>query len=205
MGLNDSIMSNIIMWLKFIPCVPFLLLLLVISQNINAEIFRCSDVSGKTLYKDTECSEKETEVNTIIYDETPHSASNVIQTSDSLKTLYQGSRYGTDTRFVRVAIYEESKSYLTLEVTGYYSGTPKGKLQFRVVPNTRWSYSGDVSTTKRGFVTAYTRISLNSAAKDTEKSDILSLQLWHYYTEKNKNKANRLKMLTIPFKKDWEK
>ena len=78
-------------------------------------------------------------------------------------------------------------------------------MQFRVVPNTRWAYSGDVEATKRGMATAYTRISLNSQANDTETSDILSLQLWHYYTKNGKNKANRLSMLSVPYKKDWKK
>lgn len=192
------------MRLKINPSATFLILCFI-SQITYAEIFRCSDHTGKTIYKASECTEKETEVSKIVYVDAPLSSSEDIQSDDSLKILYQVSRYGTNTRFVRIAIYEESKSHLMLEVTGYFSGTPKGKLQFRVVPNTKWAYSGDVSTTKRGFVTAYTRISLNSSAKDTEKSDILSLQLWHYYTERGKSKANRLKMLTIPFKKDWQK
>jgi hypothetical protein len=106
---------------------------------------------------------------------------------------------------VRVAVFEETDTYLTLEVTGYYSGTPRGKMQFRVVPDTRWAYTGDVHATRRGYVTAYTRISLSSEAEDTETSDILSLQLWYYYKENSKNKANRLDMLTVPYKKEWTK
>jgi len=198
-----------IMRVKFNPTFIFLFTIFFISCFISqltyAEIFRCNDHTGKTIFKDSECSDKETEVDKIIYVNNPQSSSEDIKKNDSLKVLYKGSRYGTETRFVRVAIYEESESHLMLEVTGYFSGTPKGKLQFRVVPNTKWSYSGDVSTTKRGFVTAYTRIALNSSANDIEKSDILSLQLWHYFTEKGKSKANRLKMLTVPYKKEWVK
>jgi len=201
--INRSMKANFKLSTLFLSVISFLSFFT--SPLTYSEIFQCSDHTGKTIFKDSACSDKETEVDKIIYVNTPLSTSENIKVDDSLKVLYKGSRYGTDTRFVRVAIYEESESHLMLEVTGYFSGTPKGKLQFRVVPNTKWSYSGDVSTTKRGFVTAYTRIALNSSANDIEKSDILSLQLWHYYTEKGKSKANRLKMLTVPYKKEWIK
>ena len=197
--------GNLSHWLRFNPSVPFFIFSCFFMEFAFAEMYRCIDDSGNTAYKSSACSVSEKEVKKIKYDDTLLSSNIDIQLNDSLKVLYQGSNFGTETRFVKIAIYEESESHLTLEVTGYFSGRPKGKLQFRVVPNIPWSYSGDVSTTKRGFVTAYTRIALKSSAKDIEKSDILSLQLWHYYTQKNKNKANRLKILTVPFKKQWVK
>lgn len=127
-------MSNNTMWLK-IKFSALFLILFFMSQITYAEIFHCSVQNDKTLYKDSECFEKETEVCKIVYTNTPLS-----------------------------------------------------------------SGSGDASTTKRGFATVYTRISLNSSANDTEKSDILSLQLWHYNTEKCKNKANRIRILPVPYK-----
>jgi hypothetical protein len=45
-------------------------------------------------------------------------------------------------------------------------------------------------------------LSLNSHAEDIVKSDIISLQLWHYSPA---NKASFLGTLAIPFKKTWYK
>lgn len=187
--------------IKIIP----LLLLLFVSQFSHAEIFQCKDKAGNIVFKDSSCSSSENLINTITYELAQPPSSEDLKQNDKLKVIYEGKKRGTDTRFVRIAIIEETSTYLMLEVTGYYSGIPHGKLQFRVVPNTSWAYSGDVHATKRGYVTAITRISLSSDAKDTEKSDILSLQLWHYYTKNSEKKANRLSMLTVPFKKEWSK
>lgn len=179
--------------------------MVLVSQVSHSEIFQCKDKAGNMVFKDSSCSNNENLINKITYKQTQPPSSEGLKQNDKLKVIYQGKKRGTDTRFVRIAVVEETSTYLTLEVTGYFSGIPQGKLEFRVVPNTRWAYSGDVHATKRGFVTAFTRISLNSNAKDTEKSDILSLQLWHYYTKHTKKKSNRLSMLSIPFKKEWSK
>ena len=183
----------------------FPVLALLAISLANADIFHCKDKYGKTVFQDDECASGQTFVEKFVAVEV-HNVADFdhagIELDSSLETIYSGSRIGNETRFVNVSIVDETNEYLLLEVVGFFSGTPSGKMQFRAVPNTQWAYSGDVHTSKRGFVKAYTRVSLGSAAEDTEHSDIFSLQLWHYSPE---NKATRMKMLTVPFKKTWRK
>lgn len=172
---------------------------------VKADIYHCEDKFGRTIFKDTECSFTETLVEKFVNVEADKIAdldSTELDLDNSLKTIYEGTKTGDKTRFVKISIVEETDEYMLLEVVGYFSGSPKGKMQFRAVPNMKWSYSGDVHATERGFIKAYTRISLNSSANDIEESDIFSLQLWHYSPQ---NKASRLNMLTVPFKKTWHK
>ena len=180
-------------------------LIFLTNSLVSADIYHCKDKYGKTIFQDTECSDDVTFVEKFVNVEVHNVAdfSNVdLELDNSLKVIYEGSKIGNETRFVKVSIAEETDEHLLIEVVGYFSGTPKGKMQFRAVPNIKWRYSGDIHATERGFIKAYTRISLNSSAKDTEESDIFSLQLWHYSLQ---NKATRLNMLTIPFKKTWRK
>ena len=194
-----------------------LLVLVFLSQTIslvNADIYHCEDKYGKTIFQDTECSPDETFIEKFVSETFIEKFVNIeaeniadfnnagLELDNSLKAIYEGSKIGNETRFVKVSIVEETDEYLILEVVGYFSGLPKGKMQFRAVPNTKWRYSGDVHATEQGFIKAYTRISLNPSANDTEESDIFSLQLWHY---SSLNKATRLNMLTVPFKKTWHK
>ncbi len=170
-----------------------------------ADIFHCKDKQGKTIFQDSECSSSEAFIEKFENIEA-HNVGDFdsagIELDESLKVIYEGTRLGTETRFVRVSIAEETDEYLLLEVVGFFSGDPIGKMQFRAVPNMPWAYTGDVHATKRGFVKAYTRISLKSSAENIEKSDIFSLQLWHYSPQ---NKASRLNVLTVPYKKTWHK
>ncbi|VAW54664.1 hypothetical protein MNBD_GAMMA05-1278 [hydrothermal vent metagenome] len=182
---------------------PFIILLTA-SEFLYADIYQCKNDNGTISFKDTECSSSESLINMqkeeIYILKTDNDAT--LSNEKKLKVLYEASKYGNTTRFVKVSVFEETDNYLILEVTGYFSGYPAGTMQFRVTPNIPWGYSGNVETKKPGMITAYTRISLNSSAKDKEKSDILLLQLWHYSP---KNKASRLNILTVPFKKTWYK
>lgn len=180
-------------------------LALTLTSIANTEVFHCKGKDGKTKFQDSECSSDETLIkktasvkvhNVINFDNSG------IELDPSLKTIFKGKKIGSQTRFVNIAIVDETDEYLLLEVVGYFSGSPRGKMQFRAVPNIKWSYSGEVHATDRGYVKAHTRISLNSSAKETEASDIFSLQLWHYSPE---NKATRVSMITVPFKKVWHK
>ncbi len=180
-------------------------LVALVLTTVDADIFHCKDKFGKPIYQDTECSSSETFVEKFVNVEAYNVAdfnNSGIELDGSLKTIFQGSIIGNQTRFVKVSIAEETDEYLLLEVVGYFSGSPKGKMQFRAVPNMGWAYTGDVHATERGFIKAYTRVSLKSSAEDIEESDIFSLQLWHYSPQ---NKATRLNMLTVPFKKTWHK
>jgi hypothetical protein len=181
-----------------------LILLFLYTNSALSDIYQCKDESGLVSYKDTECSDNETFVE-IIDDEkteiTTTQADNNISEPEQ-EVLYEDSSRSNKTRYLNVSIFEESYHYIILEVSGYFSGYPAGTMEFRVTPNVPWAYSGDVHATKNGKVTAYTRISLNSSAKEIEKSDILSLQLWHYSP---RNKASFLGTLTVPFEKTWLK
>ena len=179
-----------------------LIILLFISGFTYADIYQCENDKGVISFKDTECLANESLVQ-LRKQESYAPIKNIEgKPSKKLKVLYEVSKYGNKTRFVKVAIFEETDDYLMLEVTGYFSGYPAGTMQFRVTPNISWGYSGDVETKEPGIITAYTRISLSSDAKEVETSDILLLQLWHYSPN---NKASRLNVLTVPFKKVWHK
>lgn len=181
-----------------------LIVLLSVSDFMYADIYQCKNDQGIITFKDSECLPNESLIKLQKIENYAAEENIDVKSSDDrkLKVLYETSKYGNATRFVKVAIFEESDNYLMLEVTGYFSGYPAGTMQFRVTPNVSWSYAGDVETKEPGMITAYTRISLSSDAKDMETSDILLLQLWHYSPA---NKASRINVLTVPFKKTWYK
>ena len=180
-----------------------LILLLLYTNTALSDIYQCKDESGLVSYKDAECSNNEIFVEIIDEAKTVITITKADNNTElKQEVLYEDRSRSNKTRYLNVSIFEESYHYIILEVSGYFSGYPAGTMEFRVTPNVPWSYSGDVHATKYGEVTAHTRISLNSSANEIEKSDILSLQLWHYSP---RNKASFLGSLAVPFKKTWLK
>lgn len=183
--------------------IPYYLLLLIFTTPTFAEIFQCRSSSGAINFKDSECSDSEQLVNKIAEEKTDTPAkTKVIRSKHAQEVIYNSTGRSKKTRYLKVSVFEEDFHYLIIEVTGYFNGRPRGTMEFRVAPNIPWASSGQVHATERGEVTAFTRLSLNSHAEDIVKSDIISLQLWHYSPA---NKASFLGTLAIPFKKTWYK
>ena len=187
------------MFKKFIYC----LLLLIYIHPAFADIFQCRNSSGAIIFKDSECLSSEQLVNKIAEEkiDTP-AKTKIIRSNHTQEVIYNSTGRSNKTRYLKVSVFEEDFHYLIVEVTGYFSGRPRGTMEFRVTPNIPWASSGEVHATEKGEITAFSRLSLNSSADDIVKSDIISLQLWHYSPA---NKASFLGTLAIPFKKIWYK
>lgn len=175
-----------------------LITLIVFSLPTYAQINKCTNEDGKITYTDQECSGGEAERITV----TPNILPSQIKLEEtSAKVIYEGTKLGSRSRFIRVAIYEETDEYMIFEIVGYHGGSEGGKVDFRVLPNIPWRAQG-FTTTERGLNKGYTRVSLNSKGVDGQKSDIISFQLW-YYSPQGKSKF--LNSKTIPYKKVWKK
>lgn len=176
--------------------------LLLMSSFSSAEIYRCVDAGGAVSFSDQECDAgdtlveiKESDINALPFGES-------IELDDSgLEVIYEGKRIGTESRFLRVSIYEETDTYIIFYVEGYYNKIHGGKAEFRVFPNTHWG-ARSYSTTEHGLVNGYARVGLGSKSEGSAESDIITLQLWEY---KNGKTHGILETKIVPFKKKWIK
>lgn len=164
----------------------------------SAQVYKCVGPDGRLNFTDQKCpdgngSEIAVKVTNI--------ATRLKLDKPIGKVIYEGSRIGIESRFIRVSIYEETDEYMIFEVVGYNGDTHGGKMDFRVNPNIPWG-AQPFTTSERGLVKGFTRVSLNSRGVDGQMSDVINLNLWYYSPQ---NKAKFLGSITVPYKKTWKK
>lgn len=178
------------------------LLTLIFCCYSQAEIFKCTNKNGDITYSDKECNSKAASREIVSGDLALRPFDTKIELEEiDLKTVYEGSRLGKESRFLRVSVYEETDSYMIFFVEGYYKKSYQGKAEFRVFPNIRWAVRS-FSTTDEGVVSGYARVGLGSKSENEVDSDIITLQLWEYIDGKT---HKILETRIIPFKKKWIK
>lgn len=181
----------------------FLLIFCALLSSIAySDVYRCVGNNGEISYSNTECNGDIKRIDILehkIKDTQLKDKDNPDE--NKLKTIYTGKATGKNSRFLKVSIYEETESYIIFYVEGYYNGPSKGKLDFRVIPNTKVG-SRSFETSDKGVSSGYARAGFQSTEKGAELSDIITLQLWYYSPY---NKASVLETKVIPYKKKWVK
>ena len=187
--------------IKVYPIIMVTMLLLM-THTVAAQIYRCEDTLGNVIYTDQGCQKDNTE--TKVIPQTTNTVTPTVPTDEEgkpLKVIYNGSPYGTNSRFLKVAIYEESDHHMTFYIEGFNGERGNSRLDFRVMPNIRWS-SNLFTTSERGKVSGYARVSLGSKEEDTATSDIIRLVIWKY---ENGKSVGPIESRIVPYKKSWVK
>jgi hypothetical protein len=118
---------------KDILCCFFLL---IFTAPTFAEIFQCRSSGSAIIFKDSECLGNEQLVNKTTEEKTDiPPKSKAIKVGNRLEVIYSSTGRGNKTRYLKVSVFEEDFHYLIVEVTGYFSGRPRGTMEFRVAPN----------------------------------------------------------------------
>ena len=134
---------------------------ILLSGVANSDVYRCVDNNGETSYSNTECKGDIKRIDVLEHNAKAAQLEDEVNPDEGkLKTLYTGKATGKNSRFLKVSIYEETESYIIFYVEGYYNGPSKGKLDFRVIPNTkvgsRSFETSDIHQYKTGLETKYT-------------------------------------------------
>jgi len=177
-------------------------LLLLFPITSSSKIYHCKNSNGQSTYSDQACDQDQKLIKTI--EQNINSAPNNLPSDEqgkTLKTIYTGNINASGSRFLRVAIHEETDTHIIFYVEGFYNGSPRAKVQFRVIPNLSWN-ANFFESSKYGISKGYSRVALGLKANDTEESDILRLEIWQEIPGKP---IKILEKKIIPYKKTWSK